>query len=625
MRIPTRKIGDAYSSSTFPTENELEKRAYINIISGVIKVPKLQINLSSLYQKYGKHGIFEKRDANQFGYDVRLYEIMVQFFLFYKFNFTGLFMRILPFTLTLLFGCFSTAVMSYISMATPIGPWIAPTIVLAALLFLKLISYKKQSQALAYIVAGGSIGGIVATACGFSYPTLYFLDPELYQCWLGHPIYFASVLSSLAFIGGAFGILGANLFEKSLIVEQKLSFPIGQLVYKMIAAGNQLKKAIELMIGFIGTAFFCMFQDGLKFIPALIPRTIPILYHTKISIFSIPTLSFDLWPMLWAIGFVTGHVIAIPLGVGALLKLALVNPVHTVWFTQLSAIEFILAFCSGMVLYGAMMSFSSLPQLLKGGITWIQANKFFFKKQKIQSSNDIIHFASWVVTIGCGSVFFWYFQFSLVSMIFLYLAAFACMYQVAFIAGKFGLAPLGRFATFVMVPAMLLFRLNIPQIVIVATFVEISCGVTADVLFSRKMGHLMQLDRRIICFYQIVGLIVSSLTVGVVFLLLTSHFQHGSAELLAYKSQSRQLLINVRQFNVYVLILGAICSFFLKFFKVNPMLVLGGLLMPFNISIGLIFGGFLTKLVKNREDWEPFWSGVFASNSIWMLMQAIIR
>jgi len=93
-------------------------------------------------------------------------------------------MRILPIVLTIFFGSFATAVMSYISMATPIGPWIAPTIVLCTLLVMKLVHYRNESESVGLVVVGSSVGGIVATACGFSYPTFYFLDPELFNQWL---------------------------------------------------------------------------------------------------------------------------------------------------------------------------------------------------------------------------------------------------------------------------------------------------------------------------------------------------------------------------------------------------------------------------------------------------------
>jgi len=62
----------------------------------------------------------------------------------------------------------------------------------------------------------------------------------------------------------------------------------------------------------------------------------------------------------------------------------------------------------------------------------------------------------------------------------------------------------------------------------------------------------------------------------------------------------------------------------LKKVKISPMLVLGGLFMPINVTLGLILGGFGALLTKNKEEMFPFWSGVFSSNSIWMLIKAIV-
>ena len=67
---------------------------------------------------------------------------------------------------SILLSIFSTAVMCYISMATPIGPWIAPTLVLCALLLFNLFTRRVTSTALALATSAGSIGGIMATAVG---------------------------------------------------------------------------------------------------------------------------------------------------------------------------------------------------------------------------------------------------------------------------------------------------------------------------------------------------------------------------------------------------------------------------------------------------------------------------
>jgi hypothetical protein len=105
---------------------------------------------------------------------------------------------------------------------------------------------------------------------------------------------------------------------------------------------------------------------------------------------------------------------------------------------------------------------------------------------------------------------------------------------------------------------------------------------------------------------------------------LINHFGLGSSELFAYRAQSRQLLIQAQHFDYMVLAIGALFGMVLQKIHLNPMLVLGGLLMPFDITFGLVAGGFLAMVASDKEEWYPFWSGVFASNSLCMLLRAII-
>ena len=199
-----------------------------------------------------------------------------------------------------------------------------------------------------------------------------------------------------------------------------------------------------------------------------------------------------------------------------------------------------------------------------------------------------------------------------------------CAYQIAAIAGRIGMALVGRYATFVMVPGMLLFGFNAVQLVLISTLVEICGGVTTDVLFGRKLAQLAGIDRGLMKRYQYFGLVISSLIIGVVFWFLVSHFQLGSDQLFAQKAQSRQLLVAVRQFDPYVLLIGALFGFLLQKIRINPALVFGGLLMPINLVVGLVLGGLCTLCTSDKEAWFPFWSGIYAANSLWMLLQAIM-
>jgi len=593
-------------------------------------------------------------------------------------------MFILTPIIAIILSVFSTAVMSYIAMATPIGPWIAPTLVLIALLIFKLCTQNlaqssdsqaadsadqtlaqspadSATQSIVLVTVAGSIGGILATGIGFSFPTLYFAGPELFNSWLARPLYFISMLAGISCAAGVFGFLLANIFEYKVIEQDNLPFPISVLIHKMVIAGNQLRKAYELIAGFLGTIIFCFLQDGVSFFQGIVPKSIQLAPSIiACGVVRIPAIAFDLWPMLWAIGFITGHVIAVPLAVGAISRIALVDPLNAIWFCNISAIEFSFAFCSGMVLFGALESVIRMPRMVRQLYTWLtgtvsgvqantqttvrvldqhRENKDGSKKnsdkktafwQAIEWQNIVgaVSFTEQLSLLIFVAALLLVLGFSWLQALYLLALTGIFTYQMVVIAGKWGIAPLGRFATFVMLPAMLFFSLDITRIVYIATFVEVCGGVAVDIRFGRAVAKKSNIDRRLVKRYQYLGLIVSVLTIGIACWMLVKACGLGSAQLFAYKAQSRHLLINAllngENFSWIILLIGALFSFLLARFGCNPMLVMGGLLMPLNLSLGLIFGGILTYLVRDRQEWEPLWSGVFAANSVWMLLKAIL-
>lgn len=547
-------------------------------------------------------------------------------------------MNILAVVLVLFLSFFSVGVMSYVAMATPLGPWIEPTIVLFAALILKMLPWigmqsldlaehrERRVRLIVLIVAGSSIGGIIATAMGFSLPTLFFLDQKLFISWIKQPVYFWVITSGLALVGSLFGFWVANLLQDHMLLKQRLMFPVGQLAYRMILAQNQVRKALELACGFAGTLLFC-FGQSLNFIP----RYFALLKQDScLGFLNLPKIRFDFFPMYWAIGFVTGHVIAIPLLIGMLAKIFLVDPVNLFFFPSVPDFEFMLAFGSGLMVLGTILGMIDAPQSLWETTRRIIKN-FFVNDELVVKKCLKCRCVSMSATTYLGLAaslfsicFFAYFNMPLWVIVYLLLFTFVCAYQVVHIAGKIGLAQLGRFATFVMLPAVFLFSLDMVNIVFISTFVELAAGVAADTLFGLKMGQLAGVPSHTIKRYQLLGILVSSFVIGAIFWALIHKFGLGTEELFVQRAQTRALLVNVTKFNPLVTILGMLFAYVLKLFDANPMLVLSGLLMPINVSISLIAGGLAALWTKHKEEWYPFWSGVFAAHSIWMVVSALL-
>lgn len=519
---------------------------------------------------------------------------------------------------TIILSVFSSSVITYVALATPIGPWIGPTLALFSLVFFAPLCNNRD--AMIYSVAAGSVGGIMATAISFSFPTFYFLDAAAFSQLLSNQYYFISFLSMFCCISGFFGLYLAYQFQNTLLIEQQLAFPIGQLVYKIIDSA-QSDKMRQLLIGLAAGFGYAILQAKIFFGNYLIAPTLKLWEKTTVSLFSFPALQFDLviMPMLLSIGFIAGAMITVPLLIGTCAKIFITDPLHTLYFKDLSTIDFTFALCSGIVLSGAFSGIVRFVQdCYKVAMRWVA------QRQTGQQHNVVsLLSVKPVLLIGLLIGLLSWCQFSLIAQLYLVLATAICAYQISQIAGKIGLALLGRFATFVMVPGLLFFKFNPLQITLVATFVELVSGVSTEILFGLKTAQLGKADTQKLIWYQLLAIVVASLTVAIVFYLLITRFELGSAQLFAQRPQARALLVQAGQFNYYVLGLGVLFGLVLKKCNIHPMLAIGGLLMPLSLSLSLIAGGSLSYLVKDKESYEPLCSGIYAANALAMLCKIL--
>jgi hypothetical protein len=518
---------------------------------------------------------------------------------------------------SILLSIFSTSVMTYITLATPIGPWMGPTLALVALVLFRPFVHSHKELLLP--VCAGSLGGIAATAVSFSFPTIYFLNKTFFDSFIATPYVFFFTLAGLIICAGGVGLFLAQYFASSLIDEQNLSFPIGKLNYKVLSADSSSAQKKHLGVGLLATFMYGLSGSKIFFKNVLIPAKLKLFAARKLFFFSLPsiTIAMNIAPMLIAIGFIAGHMITIPLLIGALSKIVWIDPFHTFCCSYLNDSDFLFAFCSGMVLSGAFLGIISLPKQLYNLLKKVSSEKKFTFDKKLFFNPEFFLLLS-------SFVFLSFLKFSFISKLYIILFSMVCAYQIAVIAGKIGLALLGRFATFVMIPGVLLFDISALQITVLATFVELVGGIMTDALFGYRAVLEAGIERTRMRKYHILGLVVSAIVCAGTFYFLVTHFQLGSEQLFAQRAQARALLIHVTTFDYYVLAYGAFFGMILKKLKINPMLVLGGLLMPLSLSLMLMFGGALSLLVKNKEEYEPLCSGVYAGNALTMILQVFL-
>lgn len=232
--------------------------------------------------------------------------------------------------------------------------------------------------------------------------------------------------------------------------------------------------------------------------------------------------------------------------------------------------------------------------------------------------------------LGLSFLFFTYFEFPFLSQLFIISLTIIATYQISYMGAKIGLISFGKFATFVMLPTMMLFDLDFMQITIVCMFFNICAAAASDLLFDYKVGNLNNIKFSKIKKYQWAGLVVTSIFIGLFFWIIFHNFKIGTPELFAYRAMARSLLVKTTSFNFIIISIGCIFGIIFKNLRINPTMVLCGILMPNSLSIGLVIGGISAFIMKNifNKDVEKcysFWSGIFAGESVWIFLVMILK
>jgi len=512
-------------------------------------------------------------------------------------------------------------------MVTPIGPWVEMIMVLTASGIIRTLARRytsaQQATAITAITAASGIAGIVGTACGFVIPTIYFLDAQAYATWFTSPYVAWVSMASLVCAAGGWGMVLAWHGRTWFLRNQRMPFPVGEMVHNIVHMGKQLWSIASLATGFFATIGYGVLQHTMQIVPRLWRLT-----HRAFTwgYVTIPKLAIqlDIAPMLIAIGFVAGHVLAVPLCVGIVTKLGVLEPLYRYLSPATEYNDAVLAFGSGLLLYSTITSFTKFPYIIVSGYRWMRDTYRSMRNNHVQSYlQPSLAFVSGAVLLSIAVL--WGANFSFVSQLYTVALTTLCVYQILIIAGRVGLAPFGRFATFLMLPGTLLFAFQATHITVISAFVAIACGVAADTLFGQKAADTKDVSTATVTRYQCFGLIVAALTIGPVLWLLFTKLGLGTPELLAQRAQARAALISVYQFDHALLACGFIWGVVLHLCGINATLVFSGLLFPVTFSAMLIIGGMLTKVTRNTKAWEPLFSGIFAANSLWLVVRALTK
>lgn len=499
----------------------------------------------------------------------------------------------------------ASLITTYIALATPFGPWMEPILLLMGIAWLSLYDLKstvEHREFLVSAVVAGGLAGIIATACSFSYPTLFFLEPTIFNEWLNAPFSFILFLVLSILIAGSVAFALVELWEHYFLQRESLSFPVAQLIYKSMSALERSSGRIFLQSSFVALLYYALTSAAKSMLGSWF-------------------VGAQFLPMLFSLGAMTTFSLTLPLLVGFGAKSILVDPIHIYFFPYLSAQAFFFSWCGGLILQSTI---HSLFCGIMRGRTFLKERKHSFTFW--QSYHQVPCCVGSMLLIGSFlsmSLLLWFLNFSWLAIGMILFGITLCSYQLAYIGGKIGLAPLGRFALFLALPGLLIFKHTSLQVTLVALFVELCGGMVVDLLFGRKLGQLVAISRTHVIKAQLIGLLVGALTTGVILWALCSWGSLGSEPLYAQRAYTRALLIKISSFDMIGIVLGSLFGMACQALRTNTVMVMTGLLMPASMVLPLVLGNLVASWSSHKDSVYAIWAGLFAIGSLVLSLKVL--
>lgn len=503
---------------------------------------------------------------------------------------------------TMFFSMLSVGMMSYLAMNTLLGPWIAPLfVVVCMVLAIPFVSKRWFDDHAILSIAAGSIGGMVGTALGVTVPAFYFLHKEQFLALFDHPIFFALLISGFVFCAGTLAFSIAYYVKDHFIVEEKLPFPTSQLVYDVLSVEHYPQNSWLMLIG-IGWA-------SVWNIVTLFARAGLQAYTAQVHMI----------PIILSIGFVAGHLIAVPICIGLLTRLSAVSFLQERYFSVIPQQEFLVTFCVGIIL--VLVSHGLWDALQKENVA------------KMKSSRKLrlgLHNRNFLLQLGCAL----FVNVCLLSFCGVNLIAQCCAIpliiiiglNLARIVGETGMVTPDSFAWFVILP-LVYSQIGVTSlsILMLATVATICFGMIVDLLFSYKLAQLADIPYHLILKYQQIGFIVAALCSGLIMWWYIHLFGLGSVELIAGKAQGLDKFITSGVYNYHIILCGFVWGLVIRMLCKELLVVIGAILMAPSITFWLLIAGALSYVVHKREKWFPLCFGVYAAHSLWILIRAVFH
>ncbi len=498
----------------------------------------------------------------------------------------------------------------------------------------------------------GSAGESLAAGAIFTLPALFLWaeegkaeTPDLFT------------ITALALCGGVLGVLFMVPLRKALIVKEHgvLPYPEGTACADVLLAGEEGGSGAKTV--FFGMGFAALVKyvvDGMKVIPGAV----------MVPVNSLKTLfSVQVYPALMGVGYICGIRIASYMFAGAVLGWFVLIPAivsfggesilypGTVPITTLyneggaSAIwsSYIRYIGAGAVAAGGIISLvKTLPLLFSTFYEAVKAARSGKEKSEKRTERDldirfviggIILFALLIWLVPALPISF---SGAWLVILFGFFFATVSSRMVGLVGSSNNPVSGMTIATLLLVTAWLKATntIGMPGMIAAISIASVICIVAAlagDTSQDLKTGFLLGATPRRQQIGELIGVVVSAVTIGGVMMLLNQAWQFGSEALAAPQATLMKMITEgVMEGNLpwTLIFIGVFIGVAVEFMGVPVLPVAIGLYLPFELSASILVGGILRYVSsgkkKDDEGGILFCSGLIAGEGLMGIVLALL-
>lgn len=502
--------------------------------------------------------------------------------------------------LSVIFSVLSTGMMSYLAMTTELGSWIAPMFVVVCMaLMMPFFDARWFKKHAVITIATSSVGGMVGTCLGLSFPSFYFLHKHLFLQWIAQPWMLLLIICSFVICAGAFAFMVAYLIKDIILARPTSRFPMVHLVHNVIFVETQ-KMAQVLMV--IGIGFASMWNIFIA------------MTHAVVSVF---LAQINAIPMLMSVGFVTGIVIAPAMLLGLFTRICIIDILQQNIVTTASTQMFLITFASGMliawflVFLYKMCNFQKIKHVLSIRVL-MQAVSW---QAKYGYMVGIFAIAMLLLSLwGVSSLAQWYVMAVLILL----------SWYVGLIIAEVGAIEVDNYVWFILLPLIYFSSISSLAIIAIAVFTTLCLGLVVDAVFSYKLAQLANIQFSTVFRYQILACLIAAFSAAIFFFIYSKYFDLASLSVFFAKVRELDDIIQFGQFDYRVVVCGMAYGLLIRVVTTELLVVIGSVVMTPALSCWLIISGAIAHFVRNREQYYPLWFGVYAGHSLCLMIKAFL-